>query len=200
MSQKHFTRLWCSQLVISESLNHYGSGITFWSYDPATNDRVYLLGSERWGRDALSYSDFGGSRDFLSESVIDTAAREASEETCGLFGSCMALKIKLWAQTDQFLKDTAQVFPILVKPSYDHKKCYVCLFVFVEYDSAEHLNQRLRRLHENSQSKVTREKVEVKWFSDTDLLNIQRDDLESGRKTLRPAYASHVHLFPRLFQ
>ncbi len=193
-----FTKIWCSQLVISESLNHYGSGITFWSIDPETNERVYLLGSERWGNDARSYSDFGGSREDLSESVIDTAAREASEETCGLFGSCMALKIKLWAQTDEFLKNHYP-FPILVKPSYDHKKCYVCLFVYVDYENAERLNQRLHRLHENSQSKVTREKVDVKWFSDSDLLNIQRDDLESGRKTLRPAYASHVHLFPRLF-
>ena len=191
--------------LINDRLDHYGAGVTFYAYQPDTNQRVYLLGSERWGKDVGTYSDFGGGRfESIIESAIDTAAREAAEETCEIFGDVHDLRMCLWGLDEQYRKHGV-LYPVIVKPSYDRRRCYVCFFIEVQYEQIELLNEQLYRNHRKRMNTTTtgqrnrdfHEKTRLEWFSDTQLLKLQKAK-PNEQVRIRPAYATHVHRFAKL--
>lgn len=143
----------------------------------------FLLGREQihpqWD-DSGKWADFGGGVDVCDVSVIDTAAREAWEETMG----CVLDRDELVKQLTTG-KPTA-VFDIQAPGSHG---CYRLYLLPVNREDYGHALQRFRAYHR--QHKITiadAEKTELEWVSAADLIErSKRMD-----PSLRPNFAHSI--------
>jgi len=133
------------------------------------NKLYFLLGKENKYCDSQGFSDFGGGTDG-SESFIETALREGTEELTGFLGSKEELKSKMNKGTYDFL--------------FDGK--YKMFLLPIEYDDKLpfYYNNNQLFLQKNLDPNIIKttkifEKSEIKWICIDDFLK------------MRPQYRKH---------
>lgn len=142
----------------------------------------FLFGKENIYATTPGYADFGGGHD-NNETFFETAIREFTEETTGIFGSQNELK--------QYVKKIG-TFTIDYKPNpkYSTYRTYILPIVYnpyiVEFYNNNHsfLKEKLpTNLYKNAKYL---EKSEMKWFS----LN----DIKKNNTQFRPYYKDILKL------
>lgn len=140
------------------------------------NKLYFLFGKEKAIEyNIQGYSDFGGGRE--NESTFNGAIREGCEEMTGFLGNEKQLKKRI--------KDAGGTYKI------NHNNKYFCHIFNMQYD--ENLQIYYNNNHHYVWSKMEKEvlsstkifeKIEIKWFCETELLK--------NRHLFRPFYRSII--------
>jgi ADP-ribose pyrophosphatase YjhB (NUDIX family) len=140
------------------------------------NTLFFLFGKENEMEDsAKGFSDFGG-RVEGTESLLDTAYRECSEELCGFLGEPSQIK--------SLIQKNGGTFNITINDYHIH-------IFFMEYD--KNLPNYFTNQHKFLWNKMDKnllnnsklfEKQELKWFS--------TNQMKSQIKTFRPFYQDFI--------
>ena len=136
----------------------------------------FLFGKENEMEDsARGFSDFGG-RVEGSESIMETAYREGSEEFCGFLGEPIQIKA--------LIQKNGGTFDITINNYHIH-------IFFIEYDEnmPKYYTNQHRFLWKRMDKEILNnsklfEKQEIRWFS--------TNDMKSQIKEFRPFYQEFV--------
>lgn len=177
---------------------HYGAGVTPMSYDPETNQRVFLFGSERWGADCGMYSGFSG-RAKPGETPIQTAAREGAEELRGMLGNYYTLlrRLQTIEHSSSSSPSSSSMFSVELvimpgKVEDRYQRSFYCYFIEVPYVPIDQLTKRFLSMNVHTVDEY--EKKSIRWFSMSELLEFQKQ--AQTQKTIRPIVLKHINRFP----
>jgi 8-oxo-dGTP pyrophosphatase MutT (NUDIX family) len=149
------------------------------------NGTVYFLfGKERAIDDNPGWSDFGGGTD-NKESFLETAIREAEEETTGFLGNQTTLR--------QMLQKHGYLHVDYTTPKYGTYRCHIFPMTYDPYLTT-YYNNNQRFLQHRLDAKVIAntkifEKTEMKWFSFNDIIK--------HKKSFRSFY---IHIIDEILQ
>lgn len=155
-----------------------GAGVLPYAFDAKSNTLYFLLGRDKGGKYAGTWSDFGGGAEAKDRNdPAATAAREFAEETEGLFGDAAAAR-KLVDQSGEILRQSSL-----------GGKDFVGYLVQVQY--IPDVRRRFKAQHEKS---------EIAWISAEQLFNaLENNNPTIGRIMLRPTtLRSYEHSLRKL--
>lgn len=180
------------QLRKDDRVHHFfAAGITPVAIHPKTRERVYLLATEKHGKDVGKACDYGGYRKY-GETPECTAAREFIEETRGIFWPLRDRQSLLYALRDRGIKSVVNC-----RKRYEHN--YVHFLLSIQYEDIACIQARY-----DAREPVTsayNEKVEFIWVTEHELF---QSVLNNGRVNknlqLRSSYLYSITHFPRFAQ
>lgn len=129
----------------------YSAGILFRCVKE--NTTYYLLGKDKMEQ----WSDFGGGSSKFDKTVIDTAAREAFEETCRIFDK-------------EGLKDLCRESDFFQGKTYKGNPYYMFI---CDIDHDEKLLKKFFLNVNRENRPCFKEKKEIKWFEEEQLEHIK---------------------------
>jgi translation initiation factor 2 beta subunit (eIF-2beta)/eIF-5 len=174
------------------------AGILPYSYNPQTNDLVFLLGKEIRGgskkqlKNVPTWCEFGGKKEKTDRDSIDTASREFCEETVASFRNDFVTADDIGRLSAESLSSSQQHIQNILR-SFDKEQLqnhsvyfepgkYRLFFVPVQYVDPEMLE---KAYHENQEKKIipSAPKSEFTWVEANHLFNLVFGDKKKQDKS-----------------